>query len=76
MNKNWLMGFAILLVFILLKKNKKLSNISGIRVVTCVCVCVCVCVCIRAVKINALTQINFNGTNFINARLMQCAFSV
>ncbi len=30
----------------------------------------------RAVKINALTQIHFNGTNFINARLMQRAFSI
>ncbi len=31
---------------------------------------------IRAVKINALTQIHFNGTNFINVRLTQRAFSV
>ncbi len=34
---------------------------------------------IRAVKVNvnnALTQINFNGTNFIHARLTQRVFSV
>ncbi len=34
---------------------------------------------IRAVKINvnnALTQIHFNGTNFINVRITQHAFSV
>ncbi len=29
-----------------------------------------------AVKVNALTQITFNGTNFINARLTQRIFSV
>ncbi len=31
---------------------------------------------ISAVKVNALTQIHFNGTNFFNARLMQRVFSV
>ncbi len=31
---------------------------------------------IRAVKVNALTQINFNGTNFFNARLTQRVFPV
>ncbi len=34
---------------------------------------------ISAVKVkvnNALTQINFNGTHFINARLTQSVFSV
>ncbi len=35
-----------------------------------------VCIYIRGVKVNALTQIKFNGTNFINARLTQRAFSV
>ncbi len=29
-----------------------------------------------AVKVNALTQIPFNGTNFINVRLTQHVFSV
>ncbi len=34
-------------------------------------------VLIHAVKVNnALTEINFNGTNFINARLTQHVFSV
>ncbi len=31
---------------------------------------------VKAVKVNALMQIHFNCTNFINVRLMQCAFSV
>ncbi len=31
---------------------------------------------ISAVKVNALTQIHFNGTNFFNARLTQRVFSV
>ncbi len=31
---------------------------------------------ISAIKVNALTQINFNGTNFFNARLTQRVFSV
>ncbi len=35
-----------------------------------------ICVYISAVKVNALTQIHFNGTNFINARLTQRIFSV
>ncbi len=34
-----------------------------------------VCTCIYIYIKNALTQINFNGTNFINARLMQRVFS-
>ncbi len=29
-----------------------------------------------AVKVNALTQTHFNGTNFFNARLTQRVFSV
>ncbi len=31
---------------------------------------------ISAVKVNALTQIHFNGTNFFNARLTQRVFPV
>ncbi len=36
----------------------------------------CVCIYISAVKVNALTQTHFNGTNFFNARLTQRVFSV
>ncbi len=31
---------------------------------------------IRAVKMNALTQTQFNGTNFINMQINLCLFSV
>ncbi len=34
------------------------------------------CIYMSAVKDKALTQINFNGTNFINPRLTQRVFSV
>ncbi len=34
------------------------------------------CIYSSAVKVNALTQIHFNGTNFFNARLTQRIFSV
>ncbi len=48
---------------------------------TCICICIyiyiyTVYIYIRAVKVNALTQINFNGTNFFNARLTQRVFPV
>ncbi len=39
--------------------------------------CICIYIYISAVKVNnALMQINFNGTNFFNARLTQRLFSV
>ncbi len=42
----------------------------------CVYIYIYIYIYISAVKVNALTQINFNGTNFFNAWLTLRVFSV
>ncbi len=49
---------------------------EGAKIAFKVVIYIYIYIYISAVKVNALTQIHFNGTNFFNARLTQRVFSV
>ncbi len=71
-----------------INSNNLYAHILYIYIYIYVYVCVCVCVykyiyiyiyiyiCVYILVLSKLTQIPFNGTNFINTRLMQRIFSV